>query len=775
MQATKTIQMGGKDLVFETGKVARQAHGSTTLRFGDTVLLVTAASAPEKREGLDFFPLTVDYQEKLYAAGRIPGSYFKREGRPSEKETLTSRLIDRSLRPLFPEGYYFETQVIAFVLSADQSNEPDVHAITAASTALHLSDLPFNGPIAGVRIGRIDGQLVVNPTVQQRETSDIDLVVASSKDAIVMVEGGSKEVSEADMVEALLFAFNAAQPAIQAQEEMRAQVGKPKRTFTVPEVDQALKARVRELVWEPLKGAYAIGEKHKRYEALSQVKKEVTTKLAAEMGDKYAAAERNIKTFIEDFKYEYMRGMILDTGTRIGGRKYEEIRQITCEVGVLPRTHGSALFTRGEPQALVATTLGTADDEQRLENLAGMSFKKFMLHYNFPPFSVGEVKMMRSPGRREIGHGALAELALKQVMPPEEAKFPYTVRVVSDILESNGSSSMASVCGGCLALMDAGVPITAPVAGIAMGLIKEGERIAILSDILGDEDHLGDMAFKICGTAKGITAIQMDIKISGVSKDVLARALEQARQGRVHILEKMLAVIPGPRTEISRFAPRITTIKIRPERIKDVIGPGGKVIRDIISRTGCSVDIEDDGTVAIASADGEAVQQAINLIKHLTQEAEIGRVYLGTVRRIAEFGAFVELFPGTDGLVHISELAEKRVENVSDVVKEGDEVLVKVIAVDRTGKIRLSRKEAIGSKEGDVSAPALRPEREERSGGRRDGRGRDRGDRGDRRDRGDRGERRERRPRGERSEGGSSEGGSSESKPEGNKPEGSEG
>ncbi len=722
---TKSIPVGANNLVIETGKIAKQAHGSATIRYGDTMLLVTAVSASEKKEGLDFFPLTVDYQEKLYAAGRIPGSYFKREGRPTEKETLTSRIIDRSLRPLFPEGFFFETQVIAFVISADTANDPDVHAVTAASTALHISNIPFNGPIAGVRVGRVDGKLIAFPTAEQRLASDLDLVVSASKDAIVMVEGGSKQISEPEMIEALFFAHQAAQPALVAQEELRKQIGKPKREFVPPAVDLELKAKVKEIATAGVAKAYGIHEKIARYEELSKAKKETLTKFAEILGDGYFEKEKQIKGFIEDLKYDYVRGMVLDTKKRIGGRATDEIRKITCEVGALPRTHGSALFTRGETQALVAATLGTGEDEQRTEMLTGMAFKRFMLHYNFPPFSVGEVKFLRSPGRREIGHGALAERALRQVMPTDEAKFPYVVRVVSDILESNGSSSMASVCGGCLSLMDAGVPIQAPVAGIAMGLIKEGERIAILSDILGDEDHLGDMDFKVCGTAKGITAIQMDIKISGVTREILTTALEQARKGRLHILGKMAEALPAPRTEISRYAPRITTIKIRPERIKDVIGPGGKVIRDIIARTGCSVNVEDDGSVAIASSNQDQVEQAIKMVKNLTQEAEIGRVYLGTVRRLAEFGAFVEIFPGTDGLIHVSELAENRVEKVEDVVKEGDEVLVKVIAVDRMGKIRLSRKEAIGSKEGDVSAPAPRPEREERPRG-------DRGDRGGR-------------------------------------------
>jgi polyribonucleotide nucleotidyltransferase len=764
MQATrKTIAVGGKDLVIETGKIAKQAHGSAYLQYGDTSMLVTAVSATDKKEGLDFLPLTVDYQEKLFAAGKIPGNYFKREGRPTEKETLTSRIIDRSLRPLFPEGWYYEIQVIASTYSYDQVNEPDVHAITAASTALHISDIPFNGPIAGVRVGKVEGKLVANPTEEQRKLSDLDLIVAASKDAIVMVEGGAKQIPEAEMVEALLFAYDTVQPELKAQEELRAELGKAKRTFVPPAVDQQLKDKVQALAKEPVKKAYEIGEKIARYSALSAAKKAVCATMAEQLGENYFALEKTIKGFIEDLKYDYVRGMVLDTGKRIGGRALDGIRNITSEVAVLPRTHGSALFTRGETQALVAATMGTADDEQRIETIQGQTYKKFMLHYNFPPFSVGEVKFMRSAGRREIGHGALAERALRQVMPADDGKFPYVVRLVSDILESNGSSSMASVCGGCLAMMDAGVPIVAPVAGIAMGLIKEGERIAILSDILGDEDHLGDMDFKVCGTDKGITAIQMDIKVTGVSKEILTRALEQARVGRLHILSKMKEAIPAPRAEINKYAPRITTIKIRPERIKDVIGQGGKVIRDIIARTGCSINVEDDGSVSIASANQEQVESAIKMVKNLTQEAEMGRIYLGTVRRLAEFGAFIELFPGTDGLVHISELAEQRVEKVEDVVKEGDEVLVKVINVDRTGKIRLSRKEAIGHKEGEVLAVAPREEREERGGRDRDrgGRGGDRGGRGgDRGGRGgDRGGRD--RDRGPRREGGGEGGGSS--------------
>jgi polyribonucleotide nucleotidyltransferase len=694
-------RVGGKEILLETGKVAKQADGAVWVRMGDSIVLVTVVSANEKREGIDFFPLTVDYQEKLFAAGKVPGSFFRREGRPTEKETLTSRIVDRSCRPLFPEGYANETQIIATVISFDQENDPDVLALTGASAALQASDVPFNGPIAGVRVGRVNGEFVANPTLVQRAESDLDVVMAASRDAIVMVEGGAKEVSEAVMVDALLFGQAAVRELLDAQEALaRAAGATGKRAFDPPKSDAALKAKVKALTWEKVKEAFARDEKHDRYGRLSEVKKELLKALQEEAaGDAtrladLAAREKEIKGYYEDVKYEYMRGMITEGGKRIAGRGMAEVRKITCEVGLLPRVHGSALFTRGETQALVATTLGTAEDEQRVEMLTGMVFKKFMLHYNFPPFSVGEAKFLRGPGRREIGHGALAERALRYVMPPED-KFPYTVRIVSDIMESNGSSSMASVCGGCLSLMDAGVPIHAPVAGIAMGLIKEGDKIAILSDILGDEDHLGDMDFKVCGTAQGITSIQMDIKIGGVTREILERALAQARDGRKHILGEMLKAIPEPRASISQYAPRITTIRIRPERIKDIIGPGGKTIKDITARTGTSINIEDDGSVSIASPSEEKVQEAIKLIRGLTQEAEVGKTYLGTVRKIAEFGAFVEIFPGTDGLIHISELSDKRVKSVSDVLSEGEEVLVKVISVDRAGKIRLSRKEAL--------------------------------------------------------------------------------
>ena len=712
MHLRKNITVGQQELSIETGKMAKQADGSVVVRYGDTILLVTAVSLRDKRD-VDFLPLTVEYQEKLYSAGRIPGSYFKREGRLTEKETLTSRLIDRSCRPLFPEGYAYETQIIASVISADQSNEGDVHGITGASAALWFSDIPFNGPIAGIRVGRVNGQLIANPDAKQREEGDLDLVMACSREAIVMVEGGAKEISEADMVAALEFGKKAVQPLLDLQDEMRRELGvKPRAFESSTHPDEALKQMVRSVAWERIVSGYQIAEKHARYEALSNAKKEMLAELKAEMGESFTPAlEKTVKAIYEELKYEHMRTLTVNGG-RIGGRRHDEVRQITSEVGLLPRVHGSALFTRGETQALVVTTLGTSEDEQRLELLSGQAFKKFMLHYNFPPFSVNEAKPLRGPGRREIGHGALAERALREMLPSSDG-FPYTIRIVSDILESNGSSSMATVCGGTLSLMDAGVPIRAPVAGIAMGLVKEGEKIAILSDILGDEDHLGDMDFKVCGTSKGITSIQMDIKITGLTTEIMRRALEQARLGRVHILGEMLKAIPEPRKEISQYAPRITTIQIRPEYIKNVIGPGGKVIKDIIARTGCSINIEDSGKVDIASPSSEAVQQAIAMIQALTREAEVGRIYLGTVRKIAEFGAFVELFPGTDGLVHISELSDKRVKSVADVLKEGDEVMVKVISIDKTGKIRLSRKEALADRAGQQAAakvPTVEPE-----------------------------------------------------------------
>jgi len=704
---TVTAQVGNQSISIDTGRLAKQADGSVVMRSGDSMVLVTAVSAREPKPGLDFFPLTVDYQERLSAAGRIPGSFFRREGRLTERETLISRLIDRSLRPLFPEGYQNETQVIATVFSADPVNDTDVLALTGASFAMAVSDIPFPFQFAGVRVGRVGGQFVANPSEEERAQSDIDVIMAASRDSIFMVEGGGKEVTENDMIEALLFGQRAIEPLLAAQEKLAKAMDKKKRGFDKVPLAEGVAARVREVAFDRVRGAYDQHDKHERYGQLSQIKKDVVAQLCGE-GQPFAGKEKDVKTALEDLKYDYMRRMITHDGKRIGARDTRTVRKISCEVGLLPRAHGSALFTRGETQGLVTTTLGTSDDEQRMESLKGQHFRKFMLHYNFPPYSVGEVKPLRGAGRREIGHGMLAERALRAVLPADD-KFPYTIRVVSDILESNGSSSMATVCGGCLSLMDAGVPIAAPVAGIAMGLIKEDGKIAILSDILGDEDHLGDMDFKVCGTNKGITSIQMDIKITGVSKQILTDALVQAREGRVHILAEMAKALAAPRTDISKYAPKITTIRIPVSRIKDVIGPGGKVIKDIIARTGATIDIQDDGQVAIASANSEGVEQAIKMIRALTQEAEVGKTYLGTVRRIMEFGAFVEIFPGTDGLVHISDLANSRVKKVEDVLKEGDEVLVKVVSVDRSGKIRLSRKEALADQGGGDGKQATAP------------------------------------------------------------------
>ena len=704
---TVSAKVGNQDISFDTGRLAKQADGSVVMRSGDSMVLVTAVSQRDPKLGFDFFPLTVDYQERLSAAGRIPGSFFRREGRLTERETLISRLIDRSLRPLFPEGYQNDTQVIATVFSADPTHDTDVLALTGASFAMAVSDIPFPFQFAGVRVGRVNGQFVANPSEEERAQSDIDVIMAANRDSIFMVEGGGKEVSENDMIEALLFGQRAVEPLLQIQEDLGRRVNKAKRTFEKVPLAEGVPARVREVALEKVRAAYGQHDKHERYGQLSQIKKDVVAELTKE-GAPFQGKDKDVKTALEDLKYEYMRRMITHDGQRIGGRDTKTVRKISSEVGILPRAHGSALFTRGETQGLVTTTLGTADDEQRMESLKGQSFRKFMLHYNFPPYSVGEVKPLRGAGRREIGHGVLAERALRAVLPADD-KFPYTIRVVSDILESNGSSSMATVCGGTLSLMDAGVPIAAPVAGIAMGLIKEGDRIAILSDILGDEDHLGDMDFKVCGTAKGITSIQMDIKITGVDRQILTDALNQAREGRIHILQEMAKAIEKPRADISKYAPKITTIRIPVSRIKDVIGPGGKVIKDIIARTGASIDIQDDGQVAIASPNSEGVEQAIKMIRALTQEAEVGKTYLGTVRRIMEFGAFVEIFPGTDGLVHISDLANSRVKKVEDVLKEGDEVLVKVVSVDRSGKIRLSRKEALAEQGGDGKQQAAQP------------------------------------------------------------------
>jgi polyribonucleotide nucleotidyltransferase len=688
------VVVGGQELTIETGRMAKQAGGSVVIRHGDTMVLV-CATASAKPKDLDFLPLTCEYQEKISSAGRIPGNYFRREGRLSEHEILTSRIIDRPCRPLFPKGWRFDTQLIATVLSADKEHTPDVLAVTGASAALVLSDLVWEGPIACVRVGRIDGQFVANPTFSQREESDLDYVVACSRDAIIMVEGGSKEVPEHVIIDALFYGHQAAQPLIDLQEKLRAAVGKAKRDFTPPQKDQELGKAVAELAHQRIGAAMAIKVKQERYGTLNAVHDEVMAKLCAE-GAPYHGREKEVDAAYESLKKKHARELTLSTGLRIDGRRTFDIRNITCEVGVLPRVHGSALFTRGETQALVSATMGTEGDAQRIETLAGEHSKRFMLHYNFPPYSTGETKPVRGPGRREIGHGHLAERALAQVLP-QKADFPYVLRIVSEILESNGSSSMASVCGGALALMDAGVPISSPVAGIAMGLMKEGDRYAVLSDILGDEDHLGDMDFKVCGTRTGITALQMDIKISGLSREIMEKALAQARDGRYHILDKMAEALAAPRDDMSPWAPRIYTLNVKPDRIRDIIGPGGKTIRAIQEQTGVDIEVQDDGTVNIASDNERSAQKAMEIIKGLTVEPEIGQTYTGVVKRIAEFGAFVEIMPGTDGLVHISELAAERVKSVEDVVKEGDEVTVKVISIDRQGKIRLSRKEALAT------------------------------------------------------------------------------
>ena len=670
--------------------MAKQADGAALVRYGETVVLVTAVAAKEVRGDTDFFPLTVDYQEKTFAAGKIPGGFFKREGRPSEKEILTCRLIDRSIRPLFSNGLRCETQVIATVLSVDKENDPDVVAMLAASLALEVSDIPFNGPLAGVRIGRVEGQWVINPTKSQLQGSDIDIFLSGSREALVMVEGGARMVPEDTILEALFQGHEALQPLLDMQEEVKREIGRVKRPVPKLDRDNGLLQRVRELAEDKIKEAIGVPEKQERYKRLDGVKSEVLSQALLDQPEK----EKEIKAIFEELKRDYCRQLVIQERRRIDGRGLKDVRPITCEVEILPRTHGSALFTRGETQALVVTTLGTASDEQRIDALIGEHYKKFMLHYNFPPFSVGEVKFLRGPSRRDIGHGVLAERALLPVLPKEEG-FPYTIRIVSEILESNGSTSMATVCGGSLSLMDAGVPIAAPVAGIAMGLIKEGEAVRVLSDILGDEDHLGDMDFKVAGTLEGITALQMDLKIGGVTREVMQEALYQAREGRIKILEVMRTAISEPRKDISDHAPRIITLKVRPEKIREIIGPGGKVIRGIVEATGVKMDVEDDGTVTIASSDESASQKAVEMVQRITAEAEVGKVYKGTVRKIMDFGAFVEILPGTDGLVHISQLAPERVRRVTDILREGDEVLVKVLEVDRQGKIRLSRKDAL--------------------------------------------------------------------------------
>ncbi|MBH0198126.1 MAG: polyribonucleotide nucleotidyltransferase [Nitrospira sp.] len=691
MVHTVELDIAGRTLRLETGRIAKQADGAIWASYGETVILATAVSAQTAKPGTDFLPLTVDYQEKTYAAGKIPGGYFKREGRPSEKEVLTSRLIDRPLRPLFPENYYFETQVIASVLSVDKTGSSDVIGITAASAALAISNIPFQGPVAGVKIGRVNGQFVVNPDLETMDKSELHLVVAGTADAVMMVEAGANELSEATMLQALELAHAEIKKIVATIDELAKKVGNKKREVKAEPIDPALAAQVKAMVAQPIRDAIMIPNKTARQERLDQVMAEAVEKFK---NPDQPTTERHIKIVFHGLEYTEVRNMILEKGSRADGRGPADIRPITCEVGVLPRTHGSALFTRGETQSLAVVTLGTTDDEQRIDALEGEYTRTFMLHYNFPPFSVGEARPLRSPGRREVGHGALAERALKPVIPGKDT-FPYTLRLVSEILESNGSSSMATVCGGTLAMMDAGVPIKEPVAGIAMGLIKEDERVMILSDILGLEDHLGDMDFKVCGTKNGVTALQMDIKIGGITTALMQQALEQARLGRLHILGHMAKALTGARTDLSPFAPRIYTMKVKQDKIRDIIGQGGKTIRGIQADCGVKINVEDTGIVTIASSDGESLQKAKDIISRLTEEVEVGKVYMGTVRKIMDFGAFVEVLPGTDGLVHISQLAHHRVKAVSDEVAEGDQILVKVLEIDRQGKIRLSRKDVL--------------------------------------------------------------------------------
>lgn len=688
------LDVAGRKMRLETGRMAKLADGAVLASYGETVVLATAVASKTLKPDTDFLPLTINYQEKAYSAGKIPGGYFKREGAPSEKETLTSRLIDRPIRPLIPKGFFYETQVIVSVLSVDQSMTSEVVGITAASAALAISDIPFGGPLAGVKIGRVNGQFVVNPGIRELQNSELDLVVAGTKDAILMVEAGANGLSESVLLDALALAHSEIKKMVSKIIELQETVGRTKRVVPAEPVSEDLERRVRESVAGPIREAVLIADKTDRQERLAQILADAVEKL----GDEDPGRGRQVKEIYHDLEYREVREMILEKKVRADGRGPSDIRPIACETSLLPRTHGSALFTRGETQSLAVVTLGTSDDEQRIDALEGEYFRNFMLHYNFPPFSVGEVRPLRSPGRREVGHGKLAERALKSVLPDKE-DFPYTIRIVSDILESNGSSSMATVCGGTLAMMDAGVPIKEPVAGIAMGLIKDGDKVIILSDILGLEDHLGDMDFKVTGTREGVTALQMDIKIKGITIDLMGQALEQARTGRLHILEKMQESLASPRDSLAPYAPRIYTLQIKPDKIRDVIGPGGKVIRGIIAECGVKVNVDDSGLVTIAAVDEASATQAIEMVNRLTEEAIVGKTYLGTVRKIVAFGAFVEILPNVDGLVHISQLAQHRVQSVSDEIAEGEQVLVKVLEIDKQGKIRLSRKEALTDSE----------------------------------------------------------------------------
>jgi polyribonucleotide nucleotidyltransferase len=746
-----SIPIGTEEIVLETGKIAKQAHGSVMVTCGETIVLSAVCVAPEAREGQDFFPLTVDYREKSFAAGKIPGNFFRREGRPTEREVLVCRLTDRPLRPLFPKGFINELQVFSTVFSTDNENNPDILSLIGASAALHISKIPFLGPIGAVRVGLIDGELVVNPKMSEVETSDLDLVIAGTKESITMVEGAANQIPEDKMLEALEFGHKYIKQICEAIEGFRERVGVEKMSVTTPVTDATVVADVEALALDRFQALLAPIDKQERADGIKALEKEVHQTLAERYGEEvYADRSGDVKAALSALEKRLMRDQVIKTNTRLDGRDLSTVRPISIEVGILPRVHGSCLFTRGETQALVTTTLGTSRDEQRLDELTGEEFKRFMLHYNFPSWSVGEVRRIMGPGRREVGHGKLAERALEGVVPRENetetTAFPYTIRIVSDITESNGSSSMASVCGGTLSLMDAGVPVKAPVAGIAMGLIKEGDEARVLSDILGAEDHLGDMDFKVCGTSEGITAFQMDCKVMGVSRELMSQALHQARDGRLHILAKMKECLAESRTEISRFAPRIITINISVDKIRDVIGPGGKVIREIQKNSGAEIEIEDDGTINVAAVDAEAAQAAVDMIRMIVAEPEVGQVYKGKVTRIMPFGAFVAVMGGKEGLVHISELAIGHVREVTDVVDVGDDVSVKVMEIDKLGRVNLSKVEAdrelglVSDEDYDAHRSRDRGDRPDRGGdrgGRSGGRGGDRG--GDRRGGGGRG------------------------------------
>jgi polyribonucleotide nucleotidyltransferase len=689
MTHTVEVESNGLRMTLETGKVAKQADGAVVVRLGGSMVLATCVAAKSAKEAQDFFPLTVEYRERAYAGGRIPGGYFKREGAPVKKETLTSRLIDRPIRPLFPDGFRNEVQVICLTISGDQENDPDILAMNGASAALCLSGIPFDGPVGAVRVGLVEGKLIANPTTAQKKASSLELVIAATEDAVLMVEAGASEISEEALLEAIAFGHAECKKLARAQRDLVQRAGKPRWTVETSARDGELKARVQSLAASKLATALAIHEKQSRAEAVARVFDEVVQSLGVDETKKGAVREA-----FEAVEKAEVRRLIVERNLRVDGRKANEIRPISIDVAYLPRAHGSSVFTRGETQALVSATLGTKSDEQKIESIEGDFYRNFMLHYNFPSFSVGEVRRFGSPSRRDIGHGALAERAVEAVLPPKE-EFPYTIRIVSDILESNGSSSMASVCGASLALMDAGVPLKSHVAGVAMGLVKDGDKVGILTDINGAEDHYGDMDFKVAGTEKGVTALQMDIKIAGVSIDIMRAALQQAREARLIVLAKMREAIEKPRAELSPFAPRFVTIKIRPEKIREIIGPGGKVIRGIQEQTGTKIDVEDDGRVTVFSPDSASVQKALGIIQDICREVELDRIYLGKVKKIVEFGAFVEVIPNTEGLLHISQIAESRIRAVQDVLSEGDEVLVKVIEIDGNGKMRLSRKMAL--------------------------------------------------------------------------------